>query len=146
MKFEFVAALGAAVTLTAACTNPGRGPAASVDLGPAPPSGARLASSDCFYTRDIRSHTVGDDRTMFIEVAGKGVYRIGMSGACLAAAISSDPIVTQQPPGSALVCRPIDLDLSIARNGGGFATRCIVDSLARLTPEQAAALPDKIRP
>jgi hypothetical protein len=30
--------------------------------------------------------------------------------------------------------------------GGGFTTPCIVRDIARLTPEQVAALPPKLRP
>ena len=45
----------------------------------------------CFLTRDIRNHTVGDDRTMFIDVGGRSVYRIAMSNNCLAGSTSTDP-------------------------------------------------------
>lgn len=148
MKFAFAASLAAVAALASACSYPPPPPppGPATGLTPPPAPGAFLAGQDCFYTRDIRNHTIGDPRTMYIEVAGKGTYRLGMSGACLTGAISSDPIITQQPPGSALVCRPIDMDLSIARSGGGFTTRCIVDSIVRLTPAQRAALPDRIRP
>ena len=70
MKFALAAALGAVAALTAGCNNLSRGPAPAVDLGPAPASGARLAGADCFYTRAIRAHTIGDNRTMFFNVAG----------------------------------------------------------------------------
>jgi hypothetical protein len=86
---------------------------------------------------------------MYIDVGGRDVYRIGMTGACLAGAFSTDPIVTRQPPGSAMICSPIDMDISIVRGGGGsgsFATPCIVGSIQRLTPAEVAALPPKLKP
>jgi hypothetical protein len=115
--------------------------------GPPPPPlafGERLPPEACFRTADIRNHTIGDDRTLYVDVHGRGVYRIEMNGACLAGAVSSDPIILRQPPGSSLVCRPIDIDLSISR--GGFATPCLVRGMVRLTPDEVAALPPKLRP
>jgi len=116
--------------------------------GPPPeplPAGMAMAPGECFRTADIRAHTVGDDRTLFIDVQGRGVYRIAMRGACLAGAITSDPLVMEQPPGRALVCRPMDMDVRISK-GGGTAVPCIVDAITRLTPTEVAALPPKLRP
>lgn len=116
----------------------------------APPQAAQgprmsLTRDQCFRAADIRNHTIGDDRTMYLDVNGRGVYRLTMSSSCLAAAFANDPIITRQPPGSALVCRPMDVDLSLARGGAG-ATRCLVQSIDKLTPQEVAALPPKLRP
>jgi hypothetical protein len=112
----------------------------------APASGAGAATErQCFRSHDIRNHTIGDDHTLYLDVGGREVWKVGMTGSCLAGAFSSDPIITRQPPGSAIVCSPIDLDISIKRSGG-FATPCIVGSITRLTPAQVAALPRKQRP
>jgi hypothetical protein len=120
---------------------------------PPPPPAAAItapvaAAPGCFYTRDITSHTVGDDRTLYIRLRNNDVYRLGMSGACLAGARSSDPIIMREPPGTTYACRPIDLDISVTLGGlpSGIPSPCIVDSLARLTPAQAAALPPRLRP
>jgi hypothetical protein len=94
----------------------------------------------CFRSHDIRNHTVGDSHTLYFDVDGRWVYRATVSNNCLAAAVSSDPIVLRQVGGSGYVCKKIDLDVSVR------GTRCIVDTLTRLTPEEAAALPKKIRP
>jgi hypothetical protein len=112
----------------------------------APPyaSDAVATGRQCFRTQDIRNHTIDGDRTLYLDVRGREVYRVDTTGSCLAAATSSDPLVIRQPPGSPIVCGPIDLDISIARNG--FESRCIVNSIVRLTPEQVAALPPKLRP
>jgi hypothetical protein len=98
----------------------------------------------CFYTRDMRNHTIGDDHTLYVKVGLHDVYRIGMTNACLAGAMSTDPIVMRSPPGSTTICRPIDLDIAIHR--GGFNSACIVGSVMKLTPQEAAALPRKVRP
>jgi len=142
MKLALVSLAAAAAGL-AACTDypppPPPGP-------PLPPlaSGASLPTGQCFRSSEIRNHAVGDDRTLYINVRGREYYRVAMSGACLAGAISSDPIILRSPPGSQIVCRPIDLDISVSK--GGFASPCIVDGIERMTPEQVAALPPRLRP
>lgn len=142
MKLALVT-LAAAATGLAACTDYPGPPPPGPALAPLPPRAA-LAPGDCFRSSDIRNHTIGDDRTLLIDVQGKGAYRVAMSGACLAGAMSSDPIITRSPPGSQIICRPIDMDLAIGK--AGFSSPCIVDGIARLTPAEVAALPPRMRP
>ena len=113
-------------------------------LGPPPAAGTGLPSGECMRSQEIRNHTVVDKNTLLLNVNGKGVYRVTMRGACLAGAISSDPIITRSPPGSTIICKPIDMDVAISN--GGFATPCIVESIAKMTPEEVAALPRKLKP
>ena len=119
-------------------------PRQEANLPPPPASGVGLASGECIRSHEIRGHTVVDSRTMLLATQQRRVYRVTFSGACLAGAVSSDPIITESPPGSQLICRPLDLDLSISK--GGFATPCIVDSIEQLSPGQVAALPGRLRP
>jgi hypothetical protein len=130
---------GAAIVAGAAFAAPQPSP-----LGEAPPSGASLATGQCFRSQDIRSHRIGDRSTLLLNVRGKEAYRVTMKGACLAGATETDPIITRSPPGSTIICKPIDLDIAISK--GGFATPCIVDSIVRMSPEQIAALPKKLKP
>ncbi|MEO8113188.1 MAG: DUF6491 family protein [Phenylobacterium sp.] len=134
MKLAPIALVGA--TLVGAMA-----PALAANAAPLKPG---LPSDQCFYSRDMRNHTILDNHTMLVDVAGRYVYRITMSGACLAGAVSSDPIITRQPPGSSHICRPIDMDIAIG--GRGIPTPCIVQSIARLTPAEVAAIPPRKRP
>ena len=68
-----------------------------------------------------------------------------MSGSCLAGVNSSDPLVLETVGGTDLVCRPLDLDLKVKLGPGGL-TPCIIKDITRLTPDQVAALPPKVRP
>jgi hypothetical protein len=95
---------------------------------------------DCFLTRDIRNHTVADDHTMFIDVGGRAVYRVDMSTNCLAGSTSSDAYVLKDRAGIGRICHKLDFDVSVRGN------RCIVESITRLTPQEIAALPRRVRP
>jgi hypothetical protein len=94
----------------------------------------------CFLTRDIRNHTVGDDHTMYIDVGGRAVYKVAMSNNCLAGSTSSDPYVLRDRTSTGRICHKIDFDVRVRGTG------CIVDSVSKLTPAEAAALPKHARP
>ena len=111
---------------------------------PAPPSGAGLPTGQCIRSHDIRNHTIADRKTLLIAVDRKATYRVTMVGSCLAGAVSSDPIITRNPPGSDIICKPIDMDIGIAREG--FESQCIVDSIIKMSSDEVAALPKKLRP
>ena len=106
------------------------------------PAKPAASSNPCFRMSQIDNHTKGDDQTLYLSVRHRDVYRLGMSVACLAGASSSDPLVMQTAGGSDLICRPLDLDLSVEANlvfharlhgiGGAQAKARIADALARL--------------
>jgi hypothetical protein len=109
------------------------------------PAEKSSGAGKCFYLKDVRNHTVGDDRTLYLNVGGRSVYKVGMSNNCLGGASSSDPIVIKER-GASNICQAIDLDVAATVNGGGLPSHCIVDTLTKLTPAQAAALPAKVKP
>ena len=136
------------ITLAAAAALAGCAPPAPRPiLAEANPPGTPLASGECFRSRDIRGHSFGpDDRSIFLSVDSRKYYRLTTRGSCTASAISSDPIVTRTPPGSELICKPIDIDIAVAQAGRGPAIPCIVESITRLSEQEVAALPPKLRP
>lgn len=113
-------------------------------LGPAPAAGVGLPSGQCIRTSEIRGHKIVDKKTMLINVNGRATYRLTMHGSCLAGALDSDPIVTRKPPGTEIACKPIDFDIAIGSDG--FTRPCIVDSVVKLTPDEVASLPPKLKP
>lgn len=107
---------------------------------------APTQTSQCFRVSQIDNHTKGDNQTLYLSVRNKKeFYRLDMSGSCLAGVSSSDPLVLTPTAGTDLICRPLDLDLKV-RMGGGGLTPCIIKDIAKLTPEQVAALPPKVKP
>lgn len=141
---KLASVLVALLGLAACSAYPPPPPMAGAALPPPPPHGAGLAGADCFRSQDIRNHTVANSQTLLIRLNRGEVYRVSMGGACLAGANSSDPLIMRQPPGSSIVCRPLDLDVGIAKSG--FESRCIVDSIVRLDPATVEALPRRLRP
>ena len=107
---------------------------------------APAQTSACFRVSQIDNHTKGDNQTLYLSVRNKKeFYRLDMSGSCLAGVSSVDPLVLTPTAGTDLICRPLDLDLKV-RMGGGGLTPCIIKNITRLTPEQVAALPPKVKP
>lgn len=113
--------------------------AASGPLPPKPPPGAGLSGDQCVPTDDFRNHRIADARTLLVEVWGKGVYRFNMASDCMRGAVSSDRL-SIGTVGGGRVCSPGKIDIGV--RGG----RCVVESIDRLTAEQAAALPRGLRP
>jgi hypothetical protein len=125
-------AAAAASTLTLA--------ASRVPLPPPPAPGAVLPQGECLRTQDFRNHRILDDRTLLIDVGGKGVYRFTMARSCLKGAVSSDPL-TISGVGRSSICKPNDIELGVGR--GGY---CFIDSIDRLSADQVAALPRRMKP
>jgi hypothetical protein len=94
----------------------------------------------CFQTREMRNHTVGDDHTLYLGVGGHDVYRVTTSDNCLAGATSSDPIVLDNTASQGRICGKMDLDIRVR------GMRCIVSGVTKLSPEQASALPKHVQP
>ena len=101
--------------------------------------------SQCFRMSQIRNHTKADDQTLYFSVGSRDVYRLDMSGACLAGTSSSDPLILETVGGTDLICRPIDLSLKVKLGNVGVSP-CIIKEITKLTPDQIAALPPKTKP
>lgn len=110
-------------------------------LGPPPPAGTGLAKDQCIIDRDLGNHSVVDQNTMLWDAVGRsdGTYRVTMRNGCLRSAVSSDPIEIRQM-GGGKICAPKDVRI-IARSG-----LCDIASIVKLTPEEAAAVPKRLRP
>ena len=119
--------------------------AAAFPVLAADPPKSAPQGSQCFRVSQIQNHTKGDNQTIYISARNRDVFRLSMSGNCLAGVSSTDPLVLTPTGGTDVICRPLDLDLKV-RMGAGGLTPCIIKDITKLTPEQAAALPPKVRP
>jgi hypothetical protein len=139
MKLVTLACLVAVGALSGAA-----GPASQAAIkAPGVDAAANVGANQCFKRRDVRNHTVGDNKTLYLDVDGRDVYRIEMSNSCLSGAVSSDPLIFNNQTGTQEVCKPMDLDITVT---GAGPSKCIVSKIVRLTPSEVAALPKGMRP
>lgn len=124
-------ALAAVIAVTAAQ------PAAAADKA----TGAKSGQA-CFFTRDVDSFSAAGDRTVYVRVGVKTVYRLDLFAPC--PDIDWDWKIALVSHGSDWICSPLDATI-IARGPIG-PMRCEVNKVTRLTPEEVAALPRKSRP
>jgi hypothetical protein len=104
------------------------------------PAQAGEPNGFCINVRTLGNHTTDGSHTLYFDDGRRSVYRATMHNNCFSGTTSSDPIVLRDRPSTGRICTPLDLDVTTIN------ARCIVDSLTRLTPEEAAALPRGLRP
>lgn len=109
----------------------------------APASKPEAPRAPCFRLSDLGGHRIAAPDTLYYSVRRKEVYKFTFSGSCLAGVTNSDPLILEPLGASSQICKPMDLNLGV---GGPVSRRCIIKSIERLTPEQAAALPKKLKP
>jgi hypothetical protein len=98
----------------------------------------------CFSMRDWNGWTAPDEKTLFIKVGMRDVWRIDLSYSCPTLTSPGVHLVTEVR-GSDRICHPLDLDLSVA-DLENFRTTCLIKSIRQLSPEEAKAIPKKFQP
>jgi hypothetical protein len=100
---------------------------------------ASAAPHSCFLMRNLRNHIVADPTTVYLDVDGTDIYRVKTDKACLAGAISTEPMAIQSF-GSGQICTRQDLEIVVRGN------HCVIDSVSKMTPAEVAAIPPRLRP
>ncbi len=109
------------------------------------PAAKPKPQSSCFFTRNWDGWRSPDEKTIYLRVRIKDVYRIDLSaGSSLLT--WPDVHLVNVVRGPDLVCNPIDLDLRISESGGIASAGLIVKAITKLTPEQVAMIPKKAKP
>ena len=113
--------------------------------GPAPrPESHR--GGQCFFINQLEGWRAADDRTIYIRVGVRDFYRLDLAGSCPNLTLPDAHLITRTR-GPQTVCSAVDWDLSVNTSGpGAIPTPCIVSSMRKLGPAEAAALPKKLRP
>lgn len=99
-------------------------------------------SRACFLTRDVNGWSAADDKTVYIRVGVKDIYRLDLFGTC--PDINWNWSIALESHGSSWICSPLDATI-IAKSPIG-PQRCPVSKVTKLSPAEAAALPKKHRP
>ena len=105
---------------------------------------AEPSHDSCFRLSMLSSTRPDGDRRIYARVGANTFYRIDLASRCAALPFEGNHLVLTPTPGSDMICRPIDLDLKVS--DGGVSESCFIQSITRLTPEEAAAIPRKAKP
>jgi hypothetical protein len=109
----------------------------------AKPDAPRRQANQCFYTRNVTSFAAPDDKTLYVRVGVRDVYRFDMFGPC--PDIDWNQRLALVSRGSSWICDGMDAEVITHATGLGHQ-RCPVRSVRKLTPEEVAALPRHARP
>ena len=103
--------------------------------------------SQCFFINEFQQWRDVDDKTIYIRVNLNDYYRLDMSSSCPELTYPSSHLITKTA-GPQTVCTALDWDLRVADGlgPGSIATPCIVKTMTKLTPAEAAAIPKQYRP
>ncbi len=118
--------------------------AAAAALGAALPAAAQTGRESCFRLSQISSTRPDGDRRIYVRVGVNSFYRIDLANRCASLPFEGNHLILTPAGGNDLVCRPIDLDLKVSEDG--VPESCIIGSITRLSPEEAAAIPRKVKP
>jgi hypothetical protein len=99
--------------------------------------------NQCFYTRNVTSFAAPDDKTLYVRVNSRDVYRFDMFGTC--PDIDWNQRVALISRASSWICSGMDAEV-VTRATGIGVQRCPVSSMHKLTPQEVAALPKNARP
>lgn len=125
------AALAALLTLGAAASTP------ALAESPAKPS-----KNQCFFTRNADGFAAPDDKTLYVRVGVRDVYKFDMFGTCQD--MDWNQRIALVSRGGSSICTGMDADVVTHSPIGPM--RCPVRSVKKLTPDEVKALPPKARP
>lgn len=132
---KVVAISGAAAVLA--------GWAAVADGAPPAKSNGAQTGRQCFPAREVANFAAPDDHTVYLRAGVKDVYRVDVFGGCLD--IDWSLRVGIRSYGSSFICVGDPAELIVPNRTIG-TQRCQVKVVAKLTPEEVAALPKRARP
>ena len=108
------------------------------------PASAASANDNCFRLSQVSSTHADGDRKIYVRVGVNSFYRIDLAHRCASLPYQGNHLVLTPTPGSDMICHPLDLDLKVSENGAHES--CFIQSITRLTPEEAASIPRKVKP
>lgn len=130
-RTAFAATLAAFLALGAAAFTPA--------LAKSP---VQSSKQQCFFTRNANGFAAPDDKTLYVRVGVRDVYKFEMFGIC--PDIDWNQRLALVSRASSSICTGMDAEVVTHSPIG--AQRCPVRSVQKLTPEEVAALPPKARP
>jgi len=104
---------------------------------------AKTTNRSCFPASNVSGFRASDDKTVYLRVGVKDVYRLDLMSAC-PNVDWNERIALFSRGGSSFICTGLDVDVISSTPIG--RQRCPVQTLTKLTPQEVAALPKKSLP
>jgi hypothetical protein len=109
----------------------------------AKPAAPKYDKNQCFYTRNVTSFAAPDDKTVYVRVGVRDVYRFDLFARCLDIDWNQRLALVARP--GPWICNGMDAEIVSHATGIG-RQRCPVSHMHKLTPEEIAALPPRAKP
>jgi hypothetical protein len=103
------------------------------------------SAQSCFAANDWTGWKSPSPNVIYLRVNVSEVYEVDLSAGSDQLQ-ESDVHLINRVEGSDWICSPLDLQLELADDHGGFRQGLIVKSITRLTPDQVKAIPARYRP
>ncbi|HWU26647.1 MAG TPA: DUF6491 family protein [Rhizomicrobium sp.] len=97
----------------------------------------------CFTGADLTNWHAADTRTIYLRIGVNRIYRVSLARECQTLRYFDAKLLLEMRGGHT-VCAPVDLGIKAGE--GGVFEPCFVQSLNELSPEEASALPAKLKP
>lgn len=139
MMKHFSAAMLVAGLALAGCAAAPAGTTPGANASP-----ANAGGRSCFWANQVNSWTASDDeKTAYLKVGVNDVYKAELFGRCQDLD-TTQTIGLQSRSGGNSICDGLDVVLIVESALG--PQRCMVTRMSKLTPEEIAALPPKLKP
>jgi hypothetical protein len=96
----------------------------------------------CFRPDNIQNFSAPDEKTVYLRVNRREVYRLDLMGPCPDVDWAWE--IALQNRGSSWVCSAMDATVLVKTPIG--PQRCVVERMSKVSPEEVAALPKRSRP
>lgn len=96
---------------------------------------AKSPARQCFWTHSVSGYNAVDDRTILVHVGVNDVYRLDLFGPC--PDVDWSETIALVSRGTTRICSGLDAEIVTPSTIG--PRRCAVQSVTKLTPEEAKA-------
>jgi hypothetical protein len=97
----------------------------------------------CLYVHNINGFNAPDDHTIYVREGVNDVWRLDLMTDCTGLSFDQR-FRLRSAGGDPWICEAIQAEVSVRDVGG--PQRCEVSGLHKLTPDEVAALPKRLRP
>lgn len=101
--------------------------------------------NECFWARNATSFAAPDDRTVYVQVNHRDVFRLDLMIACPDVDWNQRVALKSTSGAGGSICGPLDIDIESHATGIG-RQHCPVKAMRKLTPAEIAALPPRAKP